>query len=352
MLLRHTRFPIREMLTIGLLPTFLKVTYYRSLGAKIGPNVRIGFGSVIVADEIEVGEGVSIGFGTFLRARRVTIGRFAQIRSASFLDAETISIGEDAKINEQVFVGGLSSPHSHFHLGARTILMQHTFINVARPVTIGDDTGIGGKCTIFTHGSWQNMLDGYPVTFAPVTIGSNVWIPWQVFIMPGVTIGDGATIGAGSLVTKDIPAGALAFGNPAKVARTSDQYPTRPDHARRTEMLRQMVAEFCEYLEHEGLKVSRDQQSSFDSITVIDKMGTSYGLAVLYDGMVSMPPLSKARVILSLVEIDERERQMLKSRRQMWLDIGHKQQGGISNLLGEELVEFIKRYGVRFERTC
>ncbi len=92
--------------------------------------------------------------------------------AATFIDAETITIGEDAKINEQVFVGGLSSSDSHLRIGARTILMQHTFINVARPVTIGDDTGIGGRCSIFTHGSWQNQLDGYPVTFAPVTIGA------------------------------------------------------------------------------------------------------------------------------------------------------------------------------------
>lgn len=349
MLLRHTRFPIRAMLTIGLLPTFLKVVYYRSRGAKIGPRVSIGISSVIVADEIEIGEGATIGFGTYLRARRVEIGRFARIGSVSFFDAETIEIGEDAKISEQVFVGGLSSPESHFHLGARTTLMQHTFINVARPVTIGDNTGIGGKCTIFTHGSWQNMLDGYPVNFAPVTIGNNVWMPWQVFIMPGVTIGDGATIGAGSLVTKDIPAGTLAVGSPAKVIRTAEEYPKRPDHAQQQEMLHQMVAEFCEYLEHEGLKTSRDQQTGFESVTV-DKGGTSHHLVVFWDGITNTPPFSGASVILSLVDIDERERQMIEGRHQMWMDIGRKQRGGISNPLGEELAEFIKRYGVRFER--
>ena len=254
MLVKQSRFPIRQMLTVGLLPGPLKVAYYRSRGAVIGRDVSIGPGAVIVADEIEIGDGASIGFGTYFKARKVHIGRYARIGSATFMDAETISIGEDAKINEQVFVGGLSSPESHLRIGARTILMQHTFINVARPVTIGDDTGIGGRCSIFTHGSWQNQLDGYPVTFAPVTIGSNVWIPWEVFIMPGVTIGDGATIGAKSLVAKDIPAGALAVGSPAKVIRTADQYPPKLDHSQQAEMLAGMLDEFVEAMQYEGLQ--------------------------------------------------------------------------------------------------
>lgn len=351
MLICKPRFPVKQMVTIGALPTPLKVAYYRIRGAKIGPQVSIGLGSVIVAEEIIVGEGVSIGFGTYLRARRVEIGRFTRIGSASFFDAETIKIGEDARISEQVFVGGLSSPESHFHLGSRTILMQHTFINVARPVTIGDGTGIGGRCTIFTHGSWQDQLEGYPVTFAPVTIGSNVWIPWQVFIMPGVTIGHGATIGAGSLILKDIPAGSLALGSPAKVVRTSEQYPVRPDHSQQVNMLRQMILEFCDYVSHEGLKVNRDQQPEADVVTVVNKRGASHRLVVLYDVITDKSTLSTATVILSLVGLPENERRALESKQQMWLDIGYKQRGGLSNPLGEEIADFVKRYGIRFERT-
>ncbi|APS41633.1 Acetyltransferase [Weissella jogaejeotgali] len=58
----------------------------------------------------------------------------------------------------------------------------------------------------------------------PITIGDNVWIGANVFIGPGVTIGDNAIIGGGAVVVKDIPANAVAVGNPAKVMRdiTSD----------------------------------------------------------------------------------------------------------------------------------
>src|ERR1700740_3471440 len=51
----------------------------------------------------------------------------------------------------------------------------------------------------------------------PIRIGRNVWIGGGAIILPGVSIGDDALIGAGSVVTRDIPAGAVAFGNPARV---------------------------------------------------------------------------------------------------------------------------------------
>ncbi len=319
--------------------------------ARIGPNVSMGPGSVIIAREIEIGEGATIGFGTFLKARKVVIGRYARIGSGSLLEAESITIGEDAKINEQVFLGGLSSPESHFRLGARTILMQHTFINAARPVTIGDDTGIGGRCSIFTHGSWQNMLEGYPVTFAPVTIGNNVWIPWQVFIMPGVTIGDGATVGAGSLVARDIPAGSLAVGSPAKVIRTADQYPVRPDHDRKIEMLRAMLHEFQEQLEYEGLSVQREGQAGSERITVTDRRRGRHALVVCYEPDAGLARFVDAEAVLSLPMLPDAARHAIAERGALWADLERKQRGGPSTPVGEEIVEFLKRFGVHLARA-
>lgn len=58
-----------------------------------------------------------------------------------------------------------------------------------------------------------------PELAAPITIGDNVWLGGGVIVCPGVSIGADTTIGAGSVVTKDIPAGVLAVGNPCRVVR-------------------------------------------------------------------------------------------------------------------------------------
>ena len=68
----------------------------------------------------------------------------------------------------------------------------------------------------------KHIVDGFefPVTHtASVTIGAHVWIGGGTIILPGVSIGDGCVVGAGSLVTRDIPAGSVAYGSPCRVVR-------------------------------------------------------------------------------------------------------------------------------------
>ncbi|MBR2284310.1 MAG: sugar O-acetyltransferase [Ruminococcus sp.] len=88
-------------------------------------------------------------------------------------------------------------------------------------VIFGDNVFIGPNCGFYTAG---HPLDAEQrnsgLEFAkPIKVGSNVWIGGNVCVMPGVTIGDGAVIGGGSVVTKDIPAGVVAVGNPCKPVR-------------------------------------------------------------------------------------------------------------------------------------
>ena len=60
--------------------------------------------------------------------------------------------------------------------------------------------------------------EGFEIAL-PITVGNNVWIGGSVCVMPGVTIGDNTIIGGGSVVTKDIPSGVIAAGNPCRVIR-------------------------------------------------------------------------------------------------------------------------------------
>ena len=89
-------------------------------------------------------------------------------------------------------------------------------------VTIGDDCFIGPNVSIYTacHSIDPEERNSRREWAEPVTIGDNVWIGGSVTILPGVNIGDNVTIGAGSVVTKDIPSNSIAVGNPCKVMKT------------------------------------------------------------------------------------------------------------------------------------
>ena len=88
-------------------------------------------------------------------------------------------------------------------------------------VTFGDNCFLAPNVAIYTaghpiHPDARNSMYEYGID---VTIGHNVWIGGNAVICPGVTIGDNCVIGAGSVVTKDVPAWSIAAGNPARVIR-------------------------------------------------------------------------------------------------------------------------------------
>ena len=89
-------------------------------------------------------------------------------------------------------------------------------------VTIGDDCFIGPNVGLYTacHSTDPSERNTRQEWAEPITIGNSVWIGGNVTILPGITIGDNCTIGAGSVVTRDIPANSIAVGNPARVIKT------------------------------------------------------------------------------------------------------------------------------------
>lgn len=94
------------------------------------------------------------------------------------------------------------------------------FLDCAK-VTIGNHVLIAPNVGIYTATHPQNSevrASGLEMAY-PITIGNRVWIGANAIILPGVTIGDNTIIGAGSVVTKDIPANVVAVGNPCRVLR-------------------------------------------------------------------------------------------------------------------------------------
>lgn len=104
--------------------------------------------------------------------------------------------------------------------GMAMINMNCTFLD-SNIITIGHCALIGPGCNIICTNHAIDPEERLKGVFndKPINIGSNVWLGANVTVLPGVTVGDNSIIGAGSVVTKDIPANVIAVGNPCKVVR-------------------------------------------------------------------------------------------------------------------------------------
>lgn len=109
----------------------------------------------------------------------------------------------------------------NIHAGKNLYINYNCVILDCSPVTIGDNVMFGPNVSLFAAG---HPVHPQPRTAGweygrPIAIGSRVWIGGNTVINPGVTIGENSVIGAGSVVTKDIPANVIAVGNPCRVLR-------------------------------------------------------------------------------------------------------------------------------------
>jgi maltose O-acetyltransferase len=107
------------------------------------------------------------------------------------------------------------------HIGARTFANWGlTALDVAH-ITIGDDVQIGPHVQLLTatHPLEPDPRRAKWESSAPITIENNVWLGGGVIVCPGITIGENTVVGAGAVVTRDLPANTLAVGNPARVIR-------------------------------------------------------------------------------------------------------------------------------------
>ena len=131
--------------------------------------------------------------------------------------------------------------------GAKVLIWSHTHIDSPSKLTLGNNVSINRGCVLHAGGEIEignDVLIGPGVTIysqnhnfedtsmpivaqgytcKKVTIGKNVWIGEYVAILPGITIGDGAIIGAMSVVSRDIPANSIAVGSPARVIKKFDE---------------------------------------------------------------------------------------------------------------------------------
>ncbi|QNE35805.1 sugar O-acetyltransferase [Leifsonia shinshuensis] len=128
------------------------------------------------------------------------------------------TLGENAFVKPPLYV----DYGENLHIGAGTFVNYNlTALDVAT-ITIGEDCQIGPGVQLLTptHPIDPEQRRARLEAALPIVIGDNVWLGGGVVVCPGVTIGDDSVIGAGSVVTRDIPAGVVAVGSPARVIRS------------------------------------------------------------------------------------------------------------------------------------
>jgi acetyltransferase-like isoleucine patch superfamily enzyme len=145
----------------------------------------------------------------------------------TFLKRKGIIIHNNCTFHGVEFLGkAIIEPYCRLN-GDPTITIGNNFYmnsgcHLLGNITIGNDVQIGPKVVIWgrDHGlSRDQLIREQPHNSQPITIGNDVWIGANVTILKGVNIEDGAVVGAGSVVTRDVPKYGIAVGNPAKVIR-------------------------------------------------------------------------------------------------------------------------------------
>ena len=158
----------------------------------------------------------------FYRAQGMQIRGHVSLRAIEVRQRASCITLEDGAALDRGVVLLATSDRARIHIGPRTYINRHTIIDADELVEIGERTMIGPFCYITDHdhtvGPGAAPADG-PLVTRPVRLGARCWIGAHVTILKGVSIGDGAVVGAGSVVTKSLPAGVIAVGNPARVLR-------------------------------------------------------------------------------------------------------------------------------------
>jgi maltose O-acetyltransferase len=162
------------------------------------------------------------------RARRI-VQRYNALDPASLSSRRELL----AQLLHSIGAGTVVEPPFYCDYGSQITLGDGVLVNCncvfldCNRITIGRQTQLGPSVQLYTatHPLGPVARTAGPELAFPIDIGARVWIGGASVVLPGVTIGDDTVIGAGSVVTKSIPAGVLAVGNPCRVVRDIDRGP-------------------------------------------------------------------------------------------------------------------------------
>jgi acetyltransferase-like isoleucine patch superfamily enzyme len=207
--------------------------------AKIDPDVDIRASWIIIGENVIIGKGFrAIVSGT------LEIG-YASVTKNTQIYCKNIKIGSNNYIDGVLIEGSLNSMKKNVSIGNENLILQNTRINCNDEVKIGNDVGIGQYVDIWTHGSFMDVIAGYPYSIGPVSIGNHVWITAHSTIMPNTKIGDNVIIGNNTVVNKDVPAGCFFAGMPGKVIK-ENVFPPKISQEQQEKTLDKIIVDYLE----------------------------------------------------------------------------------------------------------
>jgi acetyltransferase-like isoleucine patch superfamily enzyme len=212
------------------LPSAEKVALYREYGAAIGEGVTMGRGALIDAEYVEIGDETAIGEDVLVRARRFSVGQLGQIGATCRFFCRDFVAGDVVTLRwNVVVVDGQGGIHD-CHVGDLSFIAYDTYLNTDRDVRLGERVCLSPGARIYTHRKWLEALDGYPFSYAPVTIDERCWLGPGSLILPGVVLEAEVTVMANSVVASNVPRGALVGGVPAAVVKKRQKQELDPAH--------------------------------------------------------------------------------------------------------------------------
>ena len=163
----------------------------------------------------------------YYKTKGLKLGKDSHIgKRCSFEGVKNIRVGTASYIGNDTRLAcfEIGDKKPQLIIGDRTLLTNGVNIICAESVTIGNDCMIAAFASIVDedHGIDLNLDVSYEkqkLTTNPVHIGNNVWIGQKACILKGVRIGDNSIIGAGAIVTKDVPKNSIVAGNPARIIK-------------------------------------------------------------------------------------------------------------------------------------
>jgi acetyltransferase-like isoleucine patch superfamily enzyme len=294
-------------LAIGNILSFFMKAFLRMNGAKIGRNVYISITSKIYCSKLIIDDNVSIESGVRVNAREMKIG------SGVIISEKT-----------QILGGG------DIEIGKNSYIGKNAKIDISCKVTIGRDVGFGEFSVLYTHASFLPTDEGYLSKYEPVTIGDNCWLTTNVIILPGVSIGSDVVASVGSVVMKDVEAGNVVMGNPARVFMTKDKMKNEKSFA---ENMKDIITEF----NYDGLP-ELEAKSGYEIFKYKD-----FEILIFEDEIVDHNPSGKFQILLAKTdkEYDVKKGEFL-------FNFKTRERQTTNNKIINSLNGYFGHYGIRF----